>query len=307
VRQGQDEMVVRGRKATDVPPFRERRPSYFRRIIRDPVKSQGVRRCGLCQELRALRESHLLPAAVYKLARDSSRTNPNPVVLAGGRATATSRQVADRFLCAECEQLFSDRGERYVLGQCARPNGDFKVRKLLETVTPLGEVPPVRIYDVGPLLGPHVDEYLYFAASIFWRASARTWSEDMPRGPFSLGSKYNEQFRLYLLGKADFPQNGRLVVHVWNDVTIDFTTVAPCTGRVDGERRHKFCIPGMTFILFLGGLVPERHDGGALNSTQGKFMWLCSFLYDSLFRGFADLVRQSRPSAALLRSTRGRP
>ena len=40
-----------------------------------------------------------------------------------------------------------------------------------------------------------------------------------------------------------------------------------------------------TFVLFLGGLVPARHDSGALNSAQGKFMWLSPFANDSLFRG----------------------
>jgi len=267
-----------------------------------------VGRCGLCQETRILRESHLLPAAVYRLSRDPSRANPNPVVLAAGRASATSRQVADRFLCDECEQRFSDRGERYVLGQCARPTGEFKARELLEQAVPLAEEAKVRVYDVGKMLGAHVDEYLYFAASVFWRASARAWREDGPRERFSLGSGYDEEFRLYLLGQADFPRNGRLFVHVWSDAIsgespVGFTTIGPCSTKIEGERRHKFCIPGITFILFLGRLVPARYDEGALNSTRGRFMWLSPFADDSLFRGFGDSVRQSRPSAALLRST----
>src|SRR5262249_56303002 len=96
----------------------------------------NVGQCGLCQEVRALRESHLLPKALYKLARDPSRANPNPVLLAAGRASATSRQVAQRFLCDDCEQRFSDRGERYVVGQCPRPGGEFRRRPLLEGPKP---------------------------------------------------------------------------------------------------------------------------------------------------------------------------
>jgi hypothetical protein len=86
---------------------------------------------------------------------------------------------------------------------------------------------------------------------------------------------------------------------------IGFTTLAPCTARIDGERRHKFCIPGITLILFLGGLVPERHDRGALNSVHGKFMWLSPFADDSLFQGFANVVRQTRPPASLIQSLAG--
>jgi hypothetical protein len=84
----------------------------------------NVGRCGLCQEVRALRESHLLPKALYKLARDPSRANPNPVLLAAGRASATSRQIADRFLCDDCEQRFSDRGERLSFAKIASHSVD---------------------------------------------------------------------------------------------------------------------------------------------------------------------------------------
>ncbi len=188
------------------------------------------------------------------------------------------------------------------------PRGDRRRRGL---VFPLGELPKVRMYDAGSLLGAHANEYLYFAASVFCRASARAWREDGSRERFSLGSAYGEQFRLYLLARVDFPRNGRLFVHIWSDTIssdaeIGFTTIGPCTGRVDGARRHKFCIPGITFILFLGGRVPERHDSGALNSTGGSFMWLSPFADDSLFRGFGESVRRSRPSPSLLRGT-GRP
>ena len=213
--------------------------------------------CGLCLEVRVLRESHLLPAALYRLSRDPSRANPNPVLMAAGRASATSRQVASRFLCDDCEQRFSERGERYVLGQCARPGDEFRLRELFERQTPIAREQGVRLYEVGDLLGAHADEYLYFATSVFWRASARAWAEDGPRERFSLGSSYDEQFRLYLLGKADFPRNGRLFVHVWSETIRDgspigFTTIAPCTSRIDGERRHKFCIPGIYVRSVLG-------------------------------------------------------
>src|SRR5262249_26994973 len=124
------------------------------------------------------------------------------------------------------------------------------------------------------------------------------------------GSSYDEQFRLYLLGKVGFPRNGRLFVHVWSesirdDSQIGFTTLAPCTARIDGERRHKFCIPGVTFILFLGGLVPQRHDSGALNSVLGNFLWLSLFANASLFGGFVNVAGKPRPPASLIGSASG--
>jgi hypothetical protein len=256
--------------------------------------------CGLCQQTRQLKESHLLPSAAYKLARDPSRRDPNPVLITKGRSFTSSHQVTTYLLCAECEDRFSRGGERYVLGQCARPGGDFKVRALLENATPLLIDPRFRIFDAAKLRGPKAEQYLYFAASVFWRAAARIWTFDgRPLERLSLGSAYQEQLRLYLLGKAGFPENGRVFVHVWSDARIDFTTTLPSSFRVDGIRRHKFCIPGITFILFLGGVVPSRYNAGALNGTQGQFIWLCRWQDDSLFRGFVTSIARSIPTGSL--------
>jgi hypothetical protein len=74
-------------------------------------------------------------------------------------------------------------------------------------------------------------------------------------------------------------------------VPIDVTTVFPCSNRVDHARRHKFCILGILFILFLGGTVPQKHDFGALNGTAGRVMWLCRWRDDSLFEGVGKLIR----------------
>jgi hypothetical protein len=69
--------------------------------------------CGLCQQPSYLRDSHLLPATLYKLLREPSRpSDPNPVVASPDRAFTSSRQVTSYFLCQNCEQLFSD-SERY--------------------------------------------------------------------------------------------------------------------------------------------------------------------------------------------------
>ena len=201
--------------------------------------------CGLCLKPSKLQDSHLLPAALYKLSRDpTSGTDPNPVMVMWRK-----------------------------------------------------------VYDVEPLLGSNVDQYLYFAASVFWRASAHRWKMgNDPVGQISLGDRYQEQFRLYLLGKAAFPPNARIIVHVSTEAQPDLlTTVYPCTTRVDGVRRHKFYIPGVLFILFLGRDVQTHFDAGALNGSQRQLMWLCPWQNDSLFVASMDLVKASTPSGKLRR------
>lgn len=118
-----------------------------------------------------------------------------------------------------------------------------------------------------------------------------------PAGRITLGTAYQEQFRLYLLGKAAFPQNARIVVHVSSEAQPDLmTTVFPCTTRVDGVRCHKFYIPGLLFILFLGKDVLQRFDNGALNGSYYRRMWLCPWQSDSLFIGIVDLMKVLTPT-----------
>src|SRR5438093_112529 len=134
--------------------------------------SGHVGSCGLCRTTKELRYSHLMLAAVYKLSRIYSRSDPNPVIISKRNSFTTSRQVSAYFLCGECEDKFSRNGERYVLNQCARPNGEFKLRESLGLDSPVCVDAKFKVYDVTTLLGTRVDQYVYFAASVFWRASA---------------------------------------------------------------------------------------------------------------------------------------
>jgi len=245
-------------------------------------------RCGLCRGVRELRDSHLLPASVYKLSRSENRKNPHPVVTTRNGVLISARQVSDHFLCVECEDRFSKNGERYVVGQCSRPRS-FKLRQLLEESEAAAVRERFSVYSPS-VLGAHVSEYLYFAASVFWRAAARTWRFDNQTTGITLGSQHQEAFRRYLLGEAQFPEHARLFMHVWSDKDADFTTVFPCSNRTDGKWRHKFCIPGILFILFVGKESASEADYGALNSSDNPLVWLCPWEDDSLFRGFARLV-----------------
>jgi hypothetical protein len=269
----------------------------------EPEEDRKVGTCGLCREQRDLRDSHLLPASVYKLLREPDCLNPNPVMVTRAHAGATSRQVTARLLCQDCEQRFSRNGERYVLAQCARRDS-FPLRDTLRRLTPVdtavvqGKI--CRLYEVGSALGAHFEEYLYFAASVFWRTGARTWVSGWRQ--FSLGVACQEQFRLYLLGKAEWPGNARLVVHVSSDKRVDYA-IEPvsASAKVGTEMipRHKFYIPGILFILFIG--APMTRDLGALNGLTGRYMWLCPFEADSLFEGFLSLGREAMKNPRTLR------
>jgi hypothetical protein len=246
--------------------------------------------CGLCHLRRDLRDSHFLPKAVYRMAREPGAENQDPVVVTPARAGNTSQQVKDRFLCAECEDRFSRNGEAYVLGEIARPNGDFRLRERLQAAPLVGRYKRRECRDVSHSQDIRRDQFAYFAASLLWRAGAREWKfNGLVFRRIQLGP-YLEGLRLFLLSDGVLPPQIRFFVSVWTDDPLFFTSIAPTSSRPEGTWRHKFCVPGVTFTCFVGGEVPEKHDAGSLNGDLGQFMWLSRFEDDPLYRGFAALA-----------------
>ena len=185
------------------------------------------------------------------------------------------------------------------MAQCDQLNGQFKLRELLQAASPLYSRPEGKAYDVQVLLGNKLEQYLYFAASIFWRASAHRWKTGREwLDPISFDSTYQEQLRLYLLNEAAFPPNARVWVFVIKEVVRPRMIYPPST-RVDGVGQHDFYIPGIHFALVFNELAPQEFDGGALNGRQQQIIWLTSWMDDPVFIGAWELLNASPPSVKL--------
>jgi hypothetical protein len=253
--------------------------------------------CGLCGNVGDLRESHLMPAAVYKLIRDP--IYPNPVIVSQKSSFSGAHQVAAHFLDEDCEQRFA-RHEGYVVPQCVQVDGGFKLRELLQTASPSYVYSDSKAYDVQSLLGEKIEHYLYFAASIIWRASARQWknkNEEIVK--ISLGSMYDQQFRLYLLDRGTFPKNSRLLISVSEDSSLHRQIIFPYTNKIDGVFRHDFYIPGIRFTLLLGNHAPIKFDAVSLNGNKRQLMWLSPWENDGVFHGSKRLIDVSIPRGKL--------
>jgi len=65
--------------------------------------------CRLCEKTRELRDSHLMPKALYKITRKAAEAdkqpNSNPVVITPAVALQTTKQVSDYLLCDQCEDI----------------------------------------------------------------------------------------------------------------------------------------------------------------------------------------------------------
>ena len=105
---------------------------------------------------------------------------------------------------------------------------------------------------------------------------------------------------MYLFGQAAFPKNARVYVRVSSETQVPLTvTTVPTTFRMGRAHRHKFCIPGVRFILFLGSDVSKVPDTFALNGSKQQIMWLCPWQNDSLFRGILNRMEAATPTGKL--------
>ena len=221
--------------------------------------------CALCRRPAELRNSHFLPAALYKaVAQVQAPYDDAPVMMSIPKGTAIQKnyQARKHALCAECEHRFSANGESQIIAACHRKDGEFKLRDRLQALEPCVIRNGRAIY-YGHNLPADLSSaaYAYFALSIIWRASAIAWGGDTGVTPGCLGKTYEEAFRSFLLGDSDFPHNTAVNVHVYFDADPVTFMAFPTHKKVEvlGRRfsEHTLIIPGMTFKIWVGGGVSE--------------------------------------------------
>ena len=215
--------------------------------------------CKLCLQHTSLKNSHFLPAGVYKRLRDTNEKNPNPWMLSKKTVVQTSKQKTAPLLCLECEQRFSKNGEHWVLGHCLQEDGSFPLASILASRVPDISFPnsPTKVYYASNIPEINISALAYFAASMFWRGSVYTWNDDGSI-PVKLGP-FQEQFRQYLMGLTTFPQDCSLVVLVREGKEVNHLTFTPIGERKGNFHVHRFPMPGLAFTLVVGKNIPANY------------------------------------------------
>jgi hypothetical protein len=114
------------------------------------------------------------------------------------------------------------------------------------------------IYATGAVPELDMEKVIYFATSVFWRASVHSWRRDNRTIRLDLGS-FEKSLRLFLFDDAPFPSH--MVLHVWVaslDDQLCATLHLPESGVKGGIRTHQFAIPGITFELMVGTRIPTN-------------------------------------------------
>ena len=214
--------------------------------------------CGLCHQSRTVVDSHLIPASIYKLLRDENEANPNPIVIAGLKATTSSKQVQKPFLCRDCEDRLSRQGEIEIAPNCARLDS-FPLREKLKQVKPLVSN-GLAAFDLRAVFGERASAFIYFPVSVFWRASATLWPDHgRPTRYMSLG-KYEEPVRRYLLGEAELPKEVVIVMAIASDNIPQVVTFPASVTREGRCKWHQFVIPGIIYSALVGKVTAAERD-----------------------------------------------
>lgn len=234
-----------------------------------------IEHCGLCKNKKDIVESHLIPKAIYRIIFNESKRAKNPILMKGKNAVAISKQVKSYFLCECCEGILNKYGEDHVLRYTYRNKNNFKFQNILKALQAEEFIDNAYVYSGNQIPKIKINHFLHFATGVFWKASEGSWmflGEKLENK--RLGAKYGEQFRKYLNGDSNFPKNAVLTMSVSNEKKPFPICIFPDSYKHDGYFQHRFYIPGIQFILWVGKLIPnEIYEVSISHSSGGKIFF----------------------------------
>lgn len=260
-------------------------------------------KCRLCGERDDLRRSHIFPAGVFRRLRNPSSSNPNPIHITRKGVAASSRQPTAFLLCGACEQRLNVHGESYVESICWQREGKFPLLELLQSGPHFRLESGLVVCMAKEIPRIDIRRLVYFAASIFWRASVYRRSFEDSVNRVDLGERYREEFRKYLLGDSDFPQNAALMVSVSPAPRASQSACYPSGQRFRGAHAWRFTIPGVAFDLFLGKLMPKPIRKMCILRSPRNLIFITEKVDERLAEAIVELARKairSSPRAAIV-------
>jgi hypothetical protein len=243
--------------------------------------------CKLCLEHKELRDSHYIPKRAYSMSMAKSLPNPNPVVLSQGQVKQVSDQLRGHTFCGDCEQMLSDKGEKWVLANIPDDQGEpFPLQEALIPEEPVFTGDEINLYAGRSLPAFNMEKLIYFGMSIFWRAAARRWTSSLggTAPPVELG-EYYEPIRQYLLG-APFPEDVVIFVLIYNRKPAMNSATTVLAAKDGMGSLYWFYLHGLGFKLYLGKDVPnDIRRLCAYRSAEGFVMVDSEF--GKMVRGFS--------------------
>lgn len=230
--------------------------------------------CKLCLLTKDIKDSHLMPRALYVKSRGSGTTgNQAPLLVTKDAEKQSSYQITDYVLCGDCEQRLNVGGESYVLGIVAKQNLDFPLLDQLQAIPSTLKLPDCDCYSASDTPTIDRDKIAYFALSVFWRASIHTWEqENGDKVKIELGQKYNEELRQYLMALTPVPRNASLQVVVCSDQLNRGAFFPPAENQKIKDRTFIFVARGLTLFFRISNTLEDYQKRLSIVNTVERWI-----------------------------------
>jgi hypothetical protein len=136
----------------------------------------------------------------------------------------------------------------------------------------------------------------YFISSILWRGSVHQWrwGKDRVDSP-SLGKKYEEEFRRYLLNLSDFPQNAVVMIALISNPEWRGSVDIPKRKRLqDGVWGFKTTMLGVSFNVFIGNSLNQATRNACLYRSPQKYIFAGPMNDAWLVHGYYPTLSKAR-------------
>ncbi|HTS49949.1 MAG TPA: hypothetical protein VMH05_18500 [Bryobacteraceae bacterium] len=264
------------------------------------IASSIVGTCGLCRTKGTrLCYSDLIPKAISRWIRLSMNgdPNPNPVVITQDRALQRNFRVAEYFLCPLCEDRLNKGGESWVLKNAYRGGASFPMRDALASASQVVQLSEAKFFDVSLNENFQLQKLICFFVGIFWKAAAREWTSVDHKTQLDFGP-YEEGFRSYLMGAAEFPERAALVINLSGNAKPLICALYPYGGgHIEGTRQYRVALPGMAAWLHIGNLPAELKEMCAVRRNR---VALVDDLDQLFVRDGGRLIGRTKPASSLL-------
>ncbi len=256
---------------------------------------QVIGQCRLClQQGAELLESHFIPKSAYKLVEKLGGVTPLNV--RGEITVQKNQQMKAHLLCADCEDRFNRCGESWVLQYCNRADTGFKLRDLVLTVQPEIDQPKLKMYPMASVVEIDGEKLAYFVLSVLWRGSVHSWKwgkDDQETG--TLGNRYEEEFRRYLLNEASFPRNAAVHVFLMAKPEMCSGFTVPFRQKLaDGLWRYTFIFLGISFRCLLGNVMSDTLRKACIYRSPHKYVFLGEEVDEVFLRDFGPTLLKSK-------------
>ncbi|HTA24893.1 MAG TPA: hypothetical protein VK763_15275 [Terriglobales bacterium] len=176
-----------------------------------------------------------------------SRTGKtHPVVMTPKLVKTTPKQLWAHLLCASCEQLLNDRGEKPTLALFNGAADNFPLLTRMSLALPFKREQKAIIYS-GAAMGINTEPLAFYALSVLWKGSVHRWTTLKGQKSSVWLGKYQGPIRRYLLGEAGFPDGAYVNVTACVDRGSQGMNFAPSKSVGSTYPTYSLLVRGLWF------------------------------------------------------------